>query len=170
MIYDGATALTTAYFVQNRTDALTISHLQEHFETYQLNPKYIVARSSLYECRIGRVLQSSNIRPISLGPGAPWPNRAAAISHGKREVSLMLISLKDDPLLANITHRHLLRHACISRNTMTTHGGVTPVELAFGRRPDLTAIENMTPAQLTSEAPPERQIEALKIIGYAKIS
>ena len=43
LIYDGATSLTTAYVVQNRTDSLTISHLQEYFETYQLNPKYIVA-------------------------------------------------------------------------------------------------------------------------------
>ena len=48
MIYDGATSLTTAYVVQNRTDALTIyaltiTHLQEYFETYQLNPRYIVA-------------------------------------------------------------------------------------------------------------------------------
>ena len=40
-----------------------------------------------------------NIRPISLGPGTPWPNRAeAAIRMFKRQVSLMLISLKDDPL------------------------------------------------------------------------
>ena len=43
LIYDGATSLTTAYGVQNRTDPLRIPHLQEYFETYQLNPKYIVA-------------------------------------------------------------------------------------------------------------------------------
>ena len=56
----------------------------------------------------------------------------------------MLISLKDDPLLANITYKQLLRQACISRNTMVTLGGVTPIELAFGRRPaDLSAIELM---------------------------
>ena len=61
----------------------------------------------------------------------------------------MLISLKDDPLLANITYKQLLRQVCISRNTMVTHGGVTPIELAFGRRPaDLTATELMNPAQL----------------------
>ena len=37
---------------------------------------------------------------------------------------------------------------------MVTHGGgVTPLELAFGRRPaDVTAIErNMTPAQLAAK-------------------
>ena len=112
-----------------------------------------------------------NIRPISLGPGTPWPNRAeVAIRMFKRQVYLMLTSLKDDPLLANITYRQLLRQACISRNTMITHASVTPVELAFGRRPaDITAIENMTPAQLTTEAPaPERQIEALRSLAMRK--
>jgi hypothetical protein len=67
----------------------------------------------------------------------------------KKQVSLMLISLKDDPLLANITYKQLLRQACISRNTMVTHGGVTPIELAFGRRPaDITAIELVNPNSL----------------------
>jgi hypothetical protein len=82
----------------------------------------------------------------------------------KKQVSLMLISLKDDPLLANITYKQWLRQACISRNTMVTLGDVTPIELAFGRRPaDITAIELMNPAQLTTEAlAPERQIEALR--------
>jgi len=88
----------------------------------------------------------------------------------KRQVSLMLISLKDDPLLPNITYKQLLRQACISRNTMVTQGGVTPIELAFGRRPaDLTATELMNPAQLTTEAPaPERQIEALRSLAMRK--
>ena len=35
LIYDGETSLTTAYVVQNRSDTLTIPHLQENFETYQ---------------------------------------------------------------------------------------------------------------------------------------
>ena len=44
----------------------------------------------------------------------PWPNRAeAAICMFKKQVSLMLISLKDDPLLANITYKQLLRQVCI---------------------------------------------------------
>lgn len=68
--------------------------------------------------------------------------------------------VKDDPLPATIPYRQLLRQAYISRNTMVRHGGATPIGLAFGRGPaDITAIENMTPAQLTTEAPaPERQI------------
>ena len=136
------------------------------------------AESKIYCCRssfMGTEMESycsrHNIRPISLGPGTPWPNRAeASIRMFKKQVSLMLLSLKDDPLLANITYKQLLRQACISRNTMVTHGGVTPIELAFGRRPvDITTIELVNPAQLTTEAPaPERQIEALRSLGMRK--
>ena len=164
-------SLTTAFVVQNRSDTVTISHLQEYFGTYQLNPKYIVADQAFMGIEMEGYYNRHNIRPISLGPGTPWPNRAeAAIRMFKKQVSLTLISLKDDPLLANITYEQLLRQACISRNTMVTHGGVTPIELAFGRRPaDLTAIELMDPAQLTTEAPaPERQIEALRSLAMRK--
>ena len=170
-MYDGATSLTTAFVVQNRSDTVTISHLQEYFETYQLNPKYIVADQAFMGTEMESYYSRHNIRPISLGPGTPWPNRAeAAIRMFKKQVSVMLISLKDDPLLANITYKQLLRQAWISRNTMVTHGGVTPIELAFGRRPaDITAIELMNPAQLTTEAPaPERQIEALRSLAMQK--
>ena len=171
LLYDGATSLTIAFVVQNRSDPVTISHLQEYFETYQLNPSYIVADQACMGTEMESYYSRHNIRPISLGPGTPWPNRAeAAIRVFKKQVSLMLLSLKDDPLLANITYKQLLRQACISMNTMVTHGGVPPIELAFGRRPaDITAIELMNPAQLTTEAPaPERQIEALRSLAMRK--
>ena len=53
---------------------------------------------------------------------------------------------------------------------MITHGGVTPIDLAFGRRPaDITAIKTMTPAQLTTEPPaPERKSEALRSLAMRK--
>ena len=112
-----------------------------------------------------------NIRPISLGPGTPWPNRAeAAVRMFKKQVSLILISLKNDPLLAIITYKQLLRQACILRNTMVTQHGVISIEFAFGTKPaDITAIELVIPAQLTTEAPaPERQIEALRSLAMRK--
>ena len=53
---------------------------------------------------------------------------------------------------------------------MITNGGVTPIEMAFGRRlADLTSMENMNPAQLKTEATaPERQIEALRSLATRK--
>eukprot|EP00435_Cladocopium_sp_Y103_P022068 s4856_g5.t1 len=170
LLFDGATCLTTAYVAQNRSDATTISLLLEYFETYQLNPRYIVADQASMGPEMEDYYNRHNIRPISLGPGTPWPNRAeAAIRLFKKQVNLMLVSLKEDPLLANITYRQLLRQACISRDTMITHGGVTPLELAFGRRPADSTAETMTPAQLSSEAPaPERQLEALRLLARQK--
>ena len=100
-------------------------------------------------------LNRHNIRPIALGPGTPWPNRAeAAIRMFKKQLTLTLTSLSEDPLLANVTYRQVMRQAALARNSMVTYGGVTPLELAFGRRPaDLLSPETMTPPQLTSEAP-----------------
>ena len=53
---------------------------------------------------------------------------------------------------------------------MVTFGGVTPMELAFGRRPaDLMAPENMNPAQLSAEVPtPEKRIQALRTLAVRK--
>ena len=68
-MYDGATSLTTAFVVQNRSDMVTISHLQEYFETYQLNPKYIMADQAFMGTEMESYYSRHNIRPISLGPG-----------------------------------------------------------------------------------------------------
>ena len=97
LLNDGATSLTTAFAVQNRSDTVTISHHQEYFETYQLNPKYNVA---------DQAFMGTDMEGYYNRPGTPWPNRAeAAIRMFKKQVSLMLISLKDDPLLASITYK-----------------------------------------------------------------
>ena len=50
---------------------------------------------------------------------------------------------------------------------MVTFGGVSPVEMAFGRRPaDLLYPENMTPEQLTASLPsPEKNIDALRTLA-----
>ena len=54
--------------------------------------------------------------------------------------------------LENVTHHSLVRQACMTRNSMVTYGGVTPLESAFGRRPrDIVTPENSDPAQLTGE-------------------
>ena len=47
LMYDGATSLTTAFVVQNRSDLVTISHLQEYFET-SAESKIHCCRSSFY--------------------------------------------------------------------------------------------------------------------------
>ena len=54
--------------------------------------------------------------------------------------------------------------ACQARNSMVTFGGVTPLELAFGRRPaDIIGVDIADPAQLSAEVPShELAIEATR--------
>ena len=109
-----------------------------------------------------------NIRPIALGRGTPWPNRAEAVVRTfKKQVTLMLSSLADDPALADVTYRQLVRQACLARNSSVTYGGVTPLEMAFGRRPaDSLNLETATPSQLTSDGPtPEKKIQAVRMLA-----
>ena len=169
VLFDGATSLTTAYVGNTMNSKETISLFLEYFETYQTNPKTFVGDQAFtqpdciagfYACR--------NIRPIALGPGTPWPNRAeAAVRTFKKQVTLMTNSFADDPALADVTYRQLVRQACLARNPSITYGGVTPLEMAFGRRPaDILNLEAATPSQLTSDVPtPEKKIEAVRMLA-----
>ena len=52
--------------------------------------------------------------------------------------------------LKKVTYRQLVKAAATVRNQTVTYGGVTPLELAFGRRPaDLIQLDVATPTQLT---------------------
>ena len=163
--------LHMSYVVQTTSDAETIKFLVEYFETYQLNPKYIVADQAFMREELESYYNRQGIRPIALGPGTPWPNRAeAAIRMFKKQVNLMIQALREDPILSDITYQQLLRQAPIARNSMVTFGGVTPMELARGRRPaDLVTPENMNPAQISAEVPtPEKRIQALRTLAMKK--
>ena len=76
-------------------------------------------------------------------------------------------SFADDPALADVTDRQLVRQACLTRNSSVTYGGVTPLEMAFGRRPaDILNLETATPSQLTSDIPtPEKKTEAVRMLA-----
>ena len=55
------------------------------------------------------------------------------------------------PELKQVTVRELLRKtAAVRKNSMVTYGGLTLVELVFGRKPrDIVTIENSSPEQLS---------------------
>ena len=59
-------------------------------------------------------------------------------------VKVMLQSTRDRSAPASlhaVSYRQLLREAALARSTSVTYGGVTPLELAFGRRPaDMSAV------------------------------
>ena len=71
LIFGGATSLTTSYVVQTTSDAETIKFLVEYFETYQLNPKYIVADQAFMREELESYYNRQGIRPIALGPELP---------------------------------------------------------------------------------------------------
>ena len=66
LFYDGATSLTTAYVVQNRSGLVTIHIFKSTPETYVLNPKSIVADQAFMGIEMEDNNSRHNIRPISL--------------------------------------------------------------------------------------------------------
>ena len=140
----------------------------DYFDLYQLNPKYIVGDQGFSGQTLEAFYNRKGIRFISLGPQTPWPNRAeAAVRLFKEQVELTLDGVRADPLCNPFSFRVLLRMACQARNSMVTHGGVTPLEMAFGRRPaDAIGVDNADPAQLTAEVPShEVSIEATRRVA-----
>ena len=69
--------------------------------------------------------------------------------------------------LKKVTYRQLVKAAATVRNQTVNYGGVTPLELAFGRRPaDLIQLDVATPTQLTID----RNEEELKAIQIKQLS
>ena len=154
IFYDGATNLVTARAVENQTTESIIAQMTEYFEVYQ--PKVVVGDQQFMSVELEAYYARSGIKPVGIGPDTPWPNRAeAAVRLTKHQIKLMLDGLIKGfgaASLENVTYHSLVRQACMTRNSMVTYGGVTPLELAFGRRPrDIVTPENSDPAQLTGE-------------------
>ena len=156
IFYDGATNLVTARAVENQTTDSIITQMTEYFEVYQLSPKVVVGAQQFMSVELEAYYARNGIKPVGIGPDTPWPNRAeAAVRLTKHQIKLMLDGLIKGfgaASLENVTYHSLVRQACVTRNSMVTYGGVTPLELAFGRHPrDVLTPENAGPAQLTGE-------------------
>ena len=95
-----------------------------------------------------------NTQPIPLGPHTPWPSRAEAGVKTFKARALILLTGYDnydslEPCVRLITIEEVVSDAADTRNDMTTYGGPTPNEIAFGaRRPVVPELENMMPQQL----------------------
>ena len=108
-----------------------------------------------------------NITPMSLGPNTPWPNRAeAAVRLLKAQLKIMLKSIKAGTApatLKKVTHRQLVKAAATVRSQTVSYRGVTPLEVAFGRRAaDLIQLDAATPTQLTIDRN-EEELTAIQI-------
>ena len=70
--------------------------------------------------------------------------------------------------LKKVTRRQLVKAAATVRNQTVIYGGVTPLELAFGRRPaDLIQLDAATPTQLTIDRN-EEELTAIQIKQLSK--
>lgn len=168
IVYDGATQLMTSFPCETKPESETIDLLLDYFDLYQLNPKYIVGDQGFSGFELEAFYSRKGIRFVPLGPQTPWPNRAeAAVRLFKQQVKLTLDGVRADPLCNRFTLGVLLRHASLARNAMCTFGGVTPLEMAFGRRPpDIIGVDNADLAQLTSEVPrSEVSVEACRKVA-----
>ena len=158
----------TSFPSNDKTEGETIASLLDYFDTYQLTPKYIVGDQGFSGTELESFYNRKGIRFSPLGPQTPWPNRAeAAVRLFKHQVKLTLDGVRADPLCNPFTFGMLLRMASLARNSMVTFGGVTPLEMALGRRPpDIIGVDNADPAQLTSEVPrTEVSVEATRRIA-----
>ena len=149
-----------------------ITVLRNYFDQYHLQPKSVVADQAFMTDTWEHFYQSLDITPISLGPNTPWPNRAeAAVRLLKAQLKIMLSSMKAGiapATLKKVTYRQLVKAAATVRNQTVTYGGVTPLELAFGRRPaDLIQLDVATPTQLTIDRN-EEELTAIQIKQLSK--
>ena len=121
--------------VSSTNETESIQLFKDYLENYQLQPKYVIADRAFMSPASERMYQRLDMRPITLGPMTPWPNRAETANRlFKKQVSLMMSSLHDGTAhqsLTDITYRGLLKAAALARNSSITYGGVTPLELAL---------------------------------------
>ena len=169
VILDGATTLLTAEAVTTTQEVENITVLRNYFDQYHLQPKSVVADQAFMTDTWEHFYQSLDITPISLGPNTPWPNRAEAAvrlegttkDHAKFHQSRHCACNTEESDLQ--CYRQLVKAAATVRNQTVTYGGVTPLELAFGRRPaDLIQLDVATPTQLTIDRN-EEEMTAIQI-------
>ena len=163
LILDAATTLLMSFAVVDDKSGTGIECLRNYMHNLQVKPKSVCADGNFMSKEWERFYNTHNIKPIPLGPKTPWPNRAeSAVRLFKRYLKLLVSEIKERislRLSEYITPNILLREACWARNVTHTHGGKTPLELAFGRRPpDIISWENATLGQLHNDPAPADQI------------
>ena len=170
VILDGATTLITAEAVTTTQEVENITVLRNYFDQYHLQPKSVVADQAFMTDTWEHFYQSLDITPISLGSNTPWPNRAeAAVRLLKAQLKIMLSSIKAGTApatLKKVTYRLLVKAAATVRN-QTVYGGVTPLELAFGRPAHLMQLDVATPTRLTIDRN-EEELTAIQIKQLSK--
>ena len=138
--------MLTAEAVTTTQEAENITVLKNYFDQCHLQPKSVVGDQTFMTETWEHFYQSLDITPIFLAPNTPWPNRAEAavrLLSAQLKIMFHLIKSGNAPAtLKKVTYRQLVKAAATVRNQTVTYGGVTLLELAFGRRPaDLIQLD-----------------------------
>ena len=107
----------TAEVVREKEDVATMSLMTEYLEKYQIHPKVVVADQAFMTRQVEAYCNRQNI---------------------KHQLRLMLQTTHEgyEPFNGIVMkYGNLVRQACLAKYSSVTYGGVTPLELAFGRRP-----------------------------------
>ena len=146
LILDAATNLLQAYACKTLEDVEAREQVREYMDNLQVIPKAICGDSKFMSKDWLSFYRTNGTKWYPCGPHTPWPNRAeSAVRLFKKQLTILISAALADPILAEtITAKQLVRQAAYARNISLTYGGVTPLELAFGRRPpDICDVENI---------------------------
>ena len=170
VILDGAMTLLTAEAVTTTQEAENITALRNYFDQHHLQPKSVADRRlGLHDGDMGTFLPVP--RHYANIAGTKHTMAEAAVRLLKAQLKIMLNSIKlgnAPATLKKVTYRQLVKAAATVRNQTVTYGGVTSLELAFGRRPaDLIQLDVATPTQLTIDRN-EEELTAIQIKQLSK--
>jgi hypothetical protein len=157
LILDAASSLLWGSPQVNASTELTLSAMREWMDNYQVRPGTLVCDMFFTQPAYQEFYRTYGIKVMATGARTPWPNRAeSAVRLFKRQFRILSASILENPRLAKLTMRDVVRECIFARNCQLTISGKTPLEMAFGRKPpDLLDVENMNPEQLSAIPLPE---------------
>lgn len=112
---------------------MIIEAFRKHLDQYnRLHYKYVVADRAFKTPEWERTHQILNIRPASLGPMTPGPNRAETANplFKKQVIRSRCSQYIQVRACVAVSYRQFLREASLARNTLVPYGSVTPLESA----------------------------------------
>ena len=90
VIVDGCSMLIDLFLCKTKEDDESAEHLREWMDRHHIRPKVICGDQAFFTPKPNHLYSYHNIRPITLGPRTPWPNRAeSAVRLTKQHVAKM---------------------------------------------------------------------------------
>ena len=153
LIFDAASSELWADACTSASVDESLDLFRQWMDQNQCRPKALVADMAFSGPTFQKFYAFHNIKYIPTGSYTPWPNRAeSAVRLFKRTFAVLAKDVAADPTIKFPTFRQLVQKVRWARNQAPTISGMTPIELATGRRPvPLLDVENANPQQLSMD-------------------